>query len=84
MFLSTALEAQPPSSGEFSYSYDSWSPLISPLSANLSKAGQAWSTTATGNQKYSVLRLAVNISKGERHPEDAALDGQGCTLPCRS
>ena len=47
----------------------------SPFAANLSKAGQAWSTTATGNQRYLVFKSEENIVQGERHPEDVTLGG---------
>ena len=52
MFSSTALEARPPFSGEFSLSH------LSPFSVNLLKAGQAWSMTSTGNQRYLVFKSA--------------------------
>ena len=59
MFLSTALVVQQPSSGDKrlelmsclnSYVAEASDGLIL-LSANLSRAGQAWSMTVTGNQR---------------------------------
>ena len=50
--LGMALEAPPPFSGEFCIRILSHTPR-SHFLANLSKAGQAWNMTSTGNQRYS-------------------------------
>lgn len=70
-----------------SYSYHAeTSEALILILVNLSRAGQAWSTTATGNQRCLVFKSEAKWKyfEGEKHPQDVTLGGQGDPLPCPS